>query len=159
MKIWPMCRKNREIPAPEALALLREGEWGVLSITDCDGTPYGVPLNYAFDEDAKTLVFHGALEGRKWAWASPEPEACFTVVAKGEIIPGALTTAYASVMVFGTLVRVQDDVQALNALRFLASRCQPEGADTEKYLANFCGKTAVVLLKIQEVSGKRRDRG
>lgn len=158
MKTWPVRRKNREIQSPETLAILRDGEWGVLSIIDSDGSPYGVPLNYAYDEESSVLVFHGALEGRKLTWISPEPEACFTVVAKGVIIPGEFTSAYASVMVFGTLVRIADPVETLTALRLLAKRCQPAGADIEKYLAQYCEKTAVVFLKIQEVSGKRRDR-
>jgi len=158
MKIWPICRKNREMSEPEVRELLRKGDWGVLATVDVDGSPYGVPLNYAFDEPAGTLVFHGAREGRKWTWSCPEPEACFTVVAKSEILAGQFTTAYASVMVFGTLSRVDDEALALKALRLLAGRCQPDGADIEKYLTQARERTAVVLLKIQAISGKRRER-
>ncbi len=132
-------------------------DWGVLSLMTSDGAPYGVPLNYAWDEKAEVLVFHGALEGRKLSWTAIEPEACFTVVARGEVLAGQLTSAYTSVMAFGTLVRVTDREQTTQALRLLAQRCQPAGTDIDAYLENAADKTAVFFLKIQLISGKRRD--
>lgn len=48
----PMRRRDRELDEAEALALLREAEWGVLATVDADGWPYAVPVNHAVVDGA-----------------------------------------------------------------------------------------------------------
>ena len=44
-------RQDRLMDEERALELLRESEYGVLSMQDVDGSGYGVPLNYVWDGD------------------------------------------------------------------------------------------------------------
>ena len=61
----------------EMETFLREEELGYLGLTDQDGRPYVVPLNYSY-HDGKVL-FHCAREGRKLDCIRANPNVCFTV--------------------------------------------------------------------------------
>ena len=43
---YPLLAKDRGLSADEALEVLEEGEFCVVSTVDADGMPYGVPLSY-----------------------------------------------------------------------------------------------------------------
>ena len=57
-------RQDRLLTAEEAYTLLKEGEYGVLSMITPEGTPYGVPVNYVWDGDG-AIYIHCASDGRK----------------------------------------------------------------------------------------------
>ena len=57
-------RQDRLMDEERALELLRESEYGVLSMQDVDGSGYGVPLNYVWDGD-HSIYIHCAPEGHK----------------------------------------------------------------------------------------------
>ena len=54
----PMRRSERELSFEQAVEIMNSGSWGVLSTVGADGYPYGVPVNYAYD-DGK-IYFHCA---------------------------------------------------------------------------------------------------
>ena len=56
-------RSDRLLDQSRALELLRTAEWGVLSMTDIDGSPYGVPLNYVWDGEA---ALYGLSRKKVW---------------------------------------------------------------------------------------------
>ena len=65
-------RQDRLMDEERALELLRESEYGVLSMQDVDGSGYGVPLNYVWDGD-HSIYIHCAPEGvvlHHWTRAS-----------------------------------------------------------------------------------------
>ncbi|MBI5895396.1 MAG: pyridoxamine 5'-phosphate oxidase family protein [Desulfobacterales bacterium] len=57
-----MRRKDKEIAADEAVKLLAEGEYGILSTVDDAGQPYGIPINYVYKDHH--IYFHCALTGQ-----------------------------------------------------------------------------------------------
>ena len=46
--------------------ILKDGSIGVLSVAGDDGYPYGVPLNYVYDEQAGKIYFHSARDATSW---------------------------------------------------------------------------------------------
>ena len=50
---------------------------GVLSVIGDDGYPYGVPINYVYDEKENALYFHGAKEGHKIDAIKKSGKVCF----------------------------------------------------------------------------------
>ncbi len=56
-----MRRTDKEIGTDEAVRLLTECEYGVLSTVGNDGQAYGVPLNYVYKDNC--IYFHCALSG------------------------------------------------------------------------------------------------
>ena len=46
-----MRRSDKALPNDALVKILQEGEYGVLSTVSADGQPYGVPLNYALQNN------------------------------------------------------------------------------------------------------------
>lgn len=74
-----MRRKDRELYATEAMEILQNGKFGVLSVMGDDGYPYGVPLHYVMIDDS--LYFHSTAEGGyKISCLERNPKISFTVI-------------------------------------------------------------------------------
>ena len=58
-----MRRQDRAIAKEEALRLLEQGEYGVLSTVGPESQPYGVPVSFCVIGDS--IYFHSAVEGHK----------------------------------------------------------------------------------------------
>ena len=50
-----MRRKDRQLDSADTLEILKNGEYGVLATVTEDGSPYGVPMSYAFDEESHVI--------------------------------------------------------------------------------------------------------
>ncbi|MBC2581704.1 pyridoxamine 5'-phosphate oxidase family protein [Clostridium sp. DJ247] len=58
-----MRRKDRELKNDEAIEILKNSEYGILSTVSQNGYPYGVPLSFIFSNNS--IYFHSAIEGHK----------------------------------------------------------------------------------------------
>lgn len=84
-------RRDRLMPEAQAFRLLREGEYGYLSMAGADGEPYGLPISYVWDEAAGSVVYlHCAPEGRKLQVLAQRPQVSFCVVGHTQVDPGDL---------------------------------------------------------------------
>ena len=161
---YPMRRHKRELSPADSLALLRQGQWGVLSLALPDGSPYGIPLNYALWEETTAevlspmprLIFHCASEGLKLHILHDNPRACFTVVPFAEVRPEALSTRYQSVMAFGTVRRLSaGEGEHDNALVHLGQRYSAAfPAALSATLKKSGTETTILLMDIQHLRGK-----
>ncbi|MCH5276515.1 MAG: pyridoxamine 5'-phosphate oxidase family protein [Desulfovibrionaceae bacterium] len=168
-----MRRAARRLSPADSLDILRRGAWGVLSLVSADGSPYGVPLNYALWEPEPlpelpatagqslpagfSLIFHCAMQGLKLDILSASPMACFTVAPDVEINPAGLSTRYESVLAFGPVRFVTGERHdaALRRLGLRFSAAHPEAVAGK--LRTKAARTAVLLLDIQGLSGKFND--
>ena len=149
-----MRRKDRQLSSEDALRILEENQYGVLSTVCEDGEPYGVPMNYAY-EDGR-VYFHCAPEGRKLASLARCAKASFCVVGKTELLPSRFSTKYESAIVFGR-VRALAGEEKTNALRKLIARLAPEYLQAgEAYIGAAQMKTHVFCLEIERLTGKAR---
>ena len=174
----PIRRHERQLASETALELLKQGEWGLLALVDPDGAPYGVPMSYALEwapdaagdvaaESAGAcpanawpdIVMHMGVEGRKIECLTHEPRAAFTVVGPTEVLPDKFSTCYASVMAFGTMIEIGDEVEKIHLLRLLAAKYSP-GFETgaAAYAQAAVGKTRLWRLHVEGVSAKGRQR-
>lgn len=86
-------RQDRLLREENARRLLKEGEYGVLSMVAPEGTPYGVPVNYVWDgKDA--VYIHCAPEGRKLRCLLETQKASFCIVGRTHVIPNKFTILY-----------------------------------------------------------------
>jgi len=152
-----MRRREFEMSREEALTILRKAEYGILSTAGEDGTPYGVPLNYALDGDE--ILIHCALEGHKMDNIRHNSMVCFTVIGRATLIPERSTTAYQSVIVFGKASIVSSDEEKREVLRMLVRRFLPPEMHKSamKDVDEDVSKHGVIRIKIVEVSGKSRE--
>lgn len=150
-------RRDRLLGCERAAELLRDGEYGFLSMVEERGgeaAGYGIPVSYAWD-GAGSVYFHCAPEGHKLRCADAAAGAAFCVVGRTRVLPGMFTTEYESVVLRGTLRRHLPDGERMEALRMIVGKYSPghEGAGMGYAAASF-HRTEVLRLDIESASGK-----
>ena len=149
-----MRRQDRQISEEEALAILAQGEYGVLSTVSPDGAPYGLPLNYCLMDHK--IYFHTAPAGKKLEHIAANARVSFCVVGKVEILPEKFSTRYESCIAEGVAAEVFNE-EKLAALSALVAKYSPgfiaEGAE---YIAKAAGKTRIWAIAIRSITGKAR---
>lgn len=147
-------RKERGLAESEARELLERGEYGILSLSDIDGQPYGIPLSYCVINDA--IYFHCAVEGHKLANIAANSRVSFCVVGKTEVLPEQFATRYESVIISGRAAEVFDEEkqQALEGL--LAKYSAGYRSEGLNYIAAKRERTRVFRVAIEGICGKAR---
>ncbi len=147
-------RKDREISALEAIALLDSAEYGVLSTVGNDNQPYGVPLNYVYKNNC--IYFHCALSGQKLDNITDNPKVSFCVVGKTKILPDQFATEYESTVAFGIASEVKDE-ERYTALRLIVEKYSPAFLEEGKhYIEQKENAVKVFKIEIIHIRGKAR---
>ena len=60
-----MRRWKQQLSDANTKQILKITKRGVLSVLGDDGYPYGIPINYYYDENDNAIYFHSAKEGHK----------------------------------------------------------------------------------------------
>lgn len=150
----PMRRVDRQMSENEARTLLAQGEFGILATVDSDGQPYGVPLSYVYLDEA--VYFHCATEGQKLDNIAGNTQVCFTVVGSTQVLPDKFSTAYESVICFGTAGIVEGQ-EKRKALVGLIEKYSPDYQESGMaYIDRAQDKTTVVKMQLTHVAGKNR---
>lgn len=155
----PMRRSKQQLPHEEALAILQEGSTGILALSGDDGYPYLVPLNYLYIEADEPealgkVYFHSAKAGHKIDAIECDPKASFCVIADDTVLPDKYSTAYKSVIAFGT-VRLIEGNLAHKALFDLGDKYNPHHEDRTLEEVNSAEhKCAMIEFTIEHLTGK-----
>lgn len=149
-----MRRAAQALPAQKAFLLLEEGKEGVLSLCN-DNIPYGVPMNYILKN--RTLYFHCAAQGKKMRMLEYNPQVCFTVVVTDEVVPEKFTTAYQSVVVSGSIEKIECRKEKVEILYQLCKKYCPGVSEDQIYqkVEQGADATAVLVLPIRHISAKQ----
>lgn len=151
-----MRRREKEMPAADARALLENAQEGVLATWGEDGYPYTVPLNYALREGS--IYFHCAKNGHKIDNMVYHDKVSFCVVADTEILPEKFSTLFKSVVVFGRAAEVNGTEKEVG-LMALVGKYSPDHIEAgKKYIAGDINKTKVFKITIEHMSGKEGRR-
>lgn len=149
-------RQDRLLDEASAVRLLSEAEWGVMSMTDEDGAPYGLPVNYVWDGN-HSLYIHCAPEGRKLRCLDHDNRVSFTVVGRVNLLPAKFTTEYESLVLAGSVVRHLDDDEKRYALELLLDKLSPNDKEIGmKYAVSSFHRVEILRLDISTWSGKRK---
>lgn len=134
--------------------LLEKGEYGVLSTVDQAGQPYGIPLNYAFENGC--IYFHSACSGHKLDNIERNSLVSFCVVGRTHVLAAEFATEYESVVVFGKALEAKGK-ERMDALIALLEKYSPSYLEEGKRYIQLKDKaTAVIKIDITHVSGKAR---
>lgn len=139
-----------------ALHILKEGEYGVLSMkSELDGV-YGIPISYVWDGE-RSIYLHGALEGRKLRCLEKNENVSFCVVSFTKLIPQQFTTDYKSIILECKATIVEDDVDHQKGLCLLLEKYSPEmRKQGMKMIEKGQSKTKVIRLDILRWTGKSK---
>ena len=147
-------RKDREIDSADAQDLLKTCEYGIISTADGVSQPYGIPLNYVFQNEA--IYFHCAKSGHKLDNIKENPKVSFCVVGKTKVLSSEFATEYESAVAFGIASEVQGS-ERTDALIAILEKYSPEFINEGKrYLEQKDKATTVVKIDINHITGKAR---
>ena len=135
---------------------MQSGEYGVLSLIDTEGRPYGIPVNYVWDGQDR-IYLHCAPEGKKLNAIRRQAEASFCVVGCTHVVSHKFTTGYESiVMKCRAQIGLSVD-ERRHALRLLLEKYSPHDLEVGlKYAEKSFHRTEIIRLDIQEYSGKQK---
>lgn len=157
MKINPGLQ-HRSMEKDGIIDLLSRAEVGRIATINSDGTPYIVPVHFAF-EDGRIFV-HCARNGKKLENIALNPSVCFEVdellgYSIGEK-PCSSTTFYRSVIVSGK-ARIVDDRERKEYALGLINKKHTGSDGFGKMPAISIDATCVIEVEITSVSGKRHE--
>ncbi|MBQ3568969.1 MAG: pyridoxamine 5'-phosphate oxidase family protein [Anaerotignum sp.] len=150
----PIRKKKNEISIDAAKELLRTSRRGVLAVNGDDGYPYGIPINYLYDEEDEKIIFHGAKAGHKVDALKKNDKICFTVFGNERIKEEAWAPFLQSAVVFGRchLVESQEDTIAL--VKKFAAKYYPNMDMVNEEAAQFGRAVQMFEIQIEHLSGK-----
>ena len=136
--------------------ILKSCNLGTLSLVTPDGLPYGVPINYYYDEAANALYLHCALKGKKIDCLQSHPEVSFSVYKNPVIIQERFTTHYDSAIVTGRAEIMADSEEKRGALITFSMALAPDGAyRLAEVVDKYWKAVAIIKIQIDKIEGKR----
>lgn len=151
-----MRKSEREIKDQAAVwAVMTEARVCRIGLSD-NGMPYVVPMNFGLGENC--LYLHCAKEGRKLDILRKNDRVCFEMDLLREIRPGkepcGWDMCYDSAIGFGRAVIVDDPEEKRTALDRIMNHYGAQGPHV--YPSETLGKTAVIRIDIESLTGKRK---
>ena len=150
-----MRRKDREISSDDAFKILKNGEYGFLSLVDIDSNPYGVPISYVLD--GNFIYLHCANLGFKLECIMNNPKVVFCVVGHTNVLPGEFSTEYESAICFGTASIVEDIDEIKKYMNIFCEKYSKDYLkEGEKYIINAMGQYKCIKIQIEHITGKSK---
>ena len=115
-----MTRKKQLLSQERIVEILKEEKRGVISVIGDEGYPYGVPINYWYNEENGKLYFHSGKVGHKVDAMAANEKVSFCIYDSGYRKEGEWALNISSVIVFGKISVVEDFEQAMDICRCLS---------------------------------------
>ncbi len=149
-----IARKKQSLEASEIIKILTNEKRGVLSVHGENGYPYGLPINYWYNEENGCIYFHSGKTGHKIDAINNDNRASFCVYDKGYIKDGDWALNISSVIVFGRLHIVEDSEKAIEIYRRLSLKFTSDIEYIDSEIEKFAKNTLCYELKPEHVTGK-----
>lgn len=149
-------KPDRGLPESEALQILQNGTYGVLSTCSLAGVPYGVPVNYVYVPAERAIYFHCFVAGRKLDNLRENDRVSFVVVGEQQIMPERFVTHYTSVLVEGHAALIVDPEEKTKRLLQLCQALVPTAlARRDQVIRQQLAAVNIVRISVNSVTGKR----
>ena len=149
-------RRDRLMDEVRARELLRDSEYGVLSMIDENGIPYGIPVNHVWNGE-DSIYMHCAPEGFKLRAIAKHAEVSFVIVGRVHLLPNKFTTEYESVLFRGRAYVGLSDEEKMRALHLLIDKLSPDDKELgDKYAHKSFHRVEIIRVDFTEFSGKRK---
>ena len=154
MQFREMRRKRQQLTGAESISILGNSTSGTLALLGDGGYPYAVPISFVY-HDGK-LYFHSALSGHKVDAISNCDKASFCVIDQDEVHGEQYTTYFRSVIAFGRIRIIEDEIEKQAAARLLGNRYNPNQDEAlQKELDRGLHRMLVLCLEIEHLTGKK----
>ena len=150
-----MRRFKQALTQGECIEILKTRPRGVLSLLGADGYPYGLPIDYWYNEADGKIYFHGAPEGHKVDAIKSCDKASFCVCDEGRLEGDDWPLHFCSVIVFGRIAPVTDHVVTVEICRKLAEKFTDDTAYIDAEIASAEHRVLCLALTPEHITGKR----
>ena len=149
-----MRRSKQAVLEDDCKKILKTEKRGVLSVIGDDGYPYGVPVNFYYDETDGRIYFHGAKEGHKFDAIKSCDKVCFTVWGNDYKKEGDWAWYVTSVIAMGRAELVSDSKLTYEKLRLLGGKYFPSEAEIDATMERSAARTQLIAMEIEHLTGK-----
>lgn len=154
-----MFRKIRkvknEISIEDAKKILKKSPRGVLTLNGDEGYPYGLPINFYYDEENNAIYFHGAKKGYKIDCIEKSPKASFTAMLEEGVSEDGWSMNVSSVIAYGLVEEIEDPDFAKDAMIKMAEKYYPNRELIDENMEMSFKNTKMLVFHISYMSGKR----
>ena len=148
-----MRRKRQQLSDDESIGILQKSTSGTLALLGDNGYPYAVPISYVYAEGK--LYFHSALSGHKVDAIRNCDKASFCVIEQDDVQPKKYTTYFRSVIAFGRIHIIKDEMEKLETARLLGNRYNPNDDESLRLeLAKGFSRMLMIRFDIEHLTGK-----
>lgn len=149
-----MRRQKQQLTNEECKSILKK-EWrGVLSLLGDDDYPYGIPMNFYYDEIDNKIYFHSALNGHKIDAINKHGKASFCVYKQTGQKENHWSLNFDSVIAFGRISIVKDRKIAEEKVRKFAQKYFPPTDSVDKEMSESFHHCECLELAIEHMTGK-----
>lgn len=148
-----MRRVKQHVSPEDIRTILSEEKRGVLSLIGDNGYPYGVPMDFYYDEEENCIYFHSSVKGHKIDAIRQCEKACFTTWNTGYQEDGDWSWYVSSIIAFGKAELVEDPDRAVAKVRKIGEKYFPTQEEVEEEMKDLRG-LQMIALHIEHVTGK-----
>lgn len=153
MQFREMRRIKQQLTPEQCIEILRKNTYGTLSLSGEGGYPYGVPMNYVY-ENGK-IFFHCAKSGHKIDAIKECDKVSFCVVDRCDVVKERLTAHYRSVIAFGRAKIPEEEKDISNAARVLGLKYNDDSEFVEKEITRSLNALCCIEITVEHMTGKQ----
>ncbi len=149
-----LSRKNKQISAQECVCILQTERRGVLSVLGDDGYPYGMPMNFVYNEEDGCIWFHCGEGGHREEALCRCNKVSLCVYEQGTKADGDWAYTVRSVVVFGKMEMIRDRDAIETIATKLSHRFTQDEAYIRREIEAFASHTVLLKLSPEHICGK-----
>lgn len=149
-----MARKKQSLEMSEMIKILNSEKRGVLSVHGDHGYPYGLPINFWYNEENGCLYFHSGKKGHKVDAIASNNKVSFCVYDEGFRKDGEWALNIRSVIVFGKMRMVENSEEAIEIYRKLSLKYTSDIDYIDSEIEKFSKVTLCYELQPEHITGK-----
>ncbi len=149
-----VARKKQSLEMSRIIEILREEKRGVLSVHGENGYPYGLPINYWYNEENGYIYFHSGKKGHKTDAINADNRVSLCVYDKGFRKDGEWALNISSVIIFGKIHIVEDYEKTVEICRSLSFKFTSDTEYIESEIQGFARDTVCYELRPEHITGK-----
>ena len=150
-----MIAVKKAVSKEACLALLKTARRGILSVIGDDGWPYGMPMNFWYNEEDGKIYFHSAKRGHRTDSLMRDPRASFCVLDEGKVQEGDWAPTIQSVIAFGKIEYESDPEKALELVRKLSYKYTSDESYIDEEIRRFASGFRLFSMTVEHMTGKR----
>ena len=149
-----LVRKNKQLSSESCIELLKTETRGVLSVLGDDDYPYGMPMNFWYNEEDGNIYFHCGNIGHRLEALQKHNKVSFCVFDQGYKEENEWAYKVKSVIIFGKIEIIDDMEQITDIVTKLSYRFVQDDEYIKEEIRLHGHRTLLMKLTPEHMCGK-----